>query len=213
MHTPDGFLHPWMAVSFLIVSGVVLTYAARRIRGDLIERRIHLFGIVTAGVFAAQLLNWPIPGGTSAHFVGGALAGIVLGPHLGALSVALVLVIQAVVFGDGGVLALGANVWNMAIVEAYVGYAVYQLLADRSEPVALISAGWVGITLAALSAGLQLGFSPAFGYELLTVVTVMAGGHAVLGLGEGLLTLVGTRLLSATGIDIDSVIRKGEVQA
>ena len=169
MHTPDGFLHPWMAGLFLVLSATVLVAGARRVRAELSERRIHLFGIVTAGIFAAQMLNWPIPGGTSAHFVGGASAVIILGPHLGALAVALVVAIQALVFGDGGVIALGANVWNMAIVEAYAGYVVYRLLASRSETVAVVAAGWVGITLAALSAALQLGLSPAFDYELLSV--------------------------------------------
>lgn len=103
-------------------------------------------------VFAAQMLNWPLPGGTSAHFVGGAFAAIVLGPSLGVLSIAIVLVVQALVFGDGGVLALGANVWNMAIVEVYGGYAVYRILAPRNESLAIAVAGWAGITLAALSA-------------------------------------------------------------
>jgi len=203
MHTPDGFLHPWMAGLFLVLSATVLVAAARRVRADLSERRIHLFGIIAGGIFVAQMLNWPIPGGTSAHFVGGAFAAIVLGPHLGALAVALVVAVQALVFGDGGVIALGANVWNMAIVEAYLGYAVYRLLAGRSELLALVAAGWVGITLAALSAALQLGLSPAFDYELLTVVSIMVGGHAVLGIGEGVLTLAGTRLLETTGFDGD----------
>jgi len=203
MHTPDGFLHPGMAGLFLMLSAIVLVAAAGRVRSDLSERRIHLFGIVAAGIFAAQMLNWPIPGGTSAHFVGGAFAAIVLGPHLGAFAVALVVAVQALVFGDGGVLALGANIWNMAIIEAYAGYAVYRLLAGRSEMVAVVAAGWVGITLAALSAALQLGLSPAFGYELLTVVSVMVGGHAILGIGEGVLTLAGVRLLETIGVDSD----------
>jgi len=192
-----------MAGLFLMLSAIVLVAAAGRVRSDLSERRIHLFGIVAAGIFAAQMLNWPIPGGTSAHFVGGAFAAIVLGPHLGAFAVALVVAVQALVFGDGGVLALGANIWNMAIIEAYAGYAVYRLLAGRSEMVAVVAAGWVGITLAALSAALQLGLSPAFGYELLTVVSVMVGGHAILGIGEGVLTLAGVRLLETIGVDSD----------
>jgi len=192
-----------MAGLFLMLSAIVLVAAAGRVRSDLSERRIHLFGIVAAGIFAAQMLNWPIPGGTSAHFVGGAFAAIVLGPHLGAFAVALVVAVQALVFGDGGVLALGANIWNMAIIEAYAGYAVYRLLAGRSEMVAVVAAGWVGITLAALSAALQLGLSPAFGYELLTVVSVMVGGHTILGIGEGVLTLAGVRLLETIGVDSD----------
>jgi len=190
-----------MAGAFLALAGVVLSVAAMRARDSLTEYRIQLFGVVAAAVFAAQLLNWPIPGGTSAHFVGGAFAAIALGPHLGALAVALVVTVQALVFGDGGALALGANVWNMAIVQAYVGYAVYASLVDRSEPLAMVAGGWVGITAAAASASLQLGTAPAFGGELLSVVAVMVGGHAVLGLGEGLLTLVGYRLLARTGVE------------
>ncbi|SNZ02922.1 cobalt/nickel transport system permease protein [Natronoarchaeum philippinense] len=209
MHTPDGYLHPWMAGAFLALAGLVLSVAAMRARDSLTEYRIQLFGIVAAAVFAAQLLNWPIPGGTSAHFVGGAFAAIALGPHLGALAVALVVTIQALVFADGGALALGANVWNMAIVQAYVGYAVYASLADRNETVATIAGGWVGITAAAASASLQLGTAPAFGGELLTVVAVMVGGHAVLGLGEGLLTLVGCRLLARTGVDTEQPSSEG----
>src|SRR6056297_578370 len=201
MHTPDGYLHPWMAGAFLLIAGAVLAVAAMRARDSLTEYRIQLFAVVAAAVFAAQLLNWPIPGGTSAHFVGGAFAAIALGPHLGALAVALVVTVQALVFGDGGALALGANVWNMAIVQAYVGYAVYASLADRNEALAMVAGGWVGITAAAASASLQLGTAPAFGGELLSVVAVMVGGHAVLGLGEGLLTLVGYRLLARTGVE------------
>ena len=110
MHTPDGFLHPWLAGAFILLAGAVLAVAAMRARDSLTEYRIQLFAVVAAAVFAAQMLNWPIPGGTSANFVGGAFAAIVLGPHSGALAVALVVAVQALVFGDGGALALGANI-------------------------------------------------------------------------------------------------------
>lgn len=201
MHTPDGFLHPWMIGIFAVLSSFVVGVCLQRLRGTLSTHQIQLFGVVTAGIFVAQMLNWPLPGGTSAHFVGGAFAAIVLGPRLGVLSVAVVLTVQALVFGDGGILALGANVWNMAIVEVVCGYAIYRALAARNEPVAIVAAGWGSITLAALSAGVQLGLSPAFGYELVTTIIVMAGGHAVLGVGEGVLTLLGIRLLTTVGAD------------
>lgn len=201
-----------MASAFLVLSGVVLMAAAARARGSLTEYRIQLFAVVSAAVFAAQILNWPIPSGTSAHFVGGAFAAITLGPHLGALAVALVVTVQALVFGDGGALALGANVWNMAIVQAYVGYAVYTTLEDRSEFLAVVASGWIGITAAAASAGLQLGVSPGFGGEFLAVVTVMAGGHFVLGIGEGALTLAGVWLLDRAGVDTER-LRFGSVHA
>ncbi|WP_251343780.1 energy-coupling factor ABC transporter permease [Haloplanus halophilus] len=209
MHTPDGFLHPWMAGTFVLLTGAVLAVAAMRTRDSLTEYRIQLFAIVAAAVFAAQMLNWPIPGGTSAHFVGGAFAAVVLGPHLGALAVALVVAVQALVFGDGGALALGANIWNMAIVQAYVGYAVYAALADRNEPLAIVASGWIGITAAAASAGLQLGVSPGFTGEFLAVVAVMTGGHFLLGIGEGVLTLAGVRLLDRAGVESERLQPEG----
>lgn len=212
MHTPDGFLHPWMAGAFILLTGAVLAVAAMRARDSLTEHRIQLFAIVAAAVFAAQMLNWPIPGGTSAHFVGGAFAAIVLGPHLGTLAVALVVAVQALVFGDGGALALGANMWNMAIVQAYVGYAVYATLADRNELLAIVASGWIGITAAAASAGLQLGVSPGFTGEFLAVVAVMTGGHFILGIGEGILSLAGVRLLDRAGVESEQ-LQPGGVRA
>lgn len=209
MHTPDGFLHPWMAGAFILLTGAVLAVAAMRVRDSLTKYRIQLFAVVTAAVFAAQMLNWPIPGGTSAHFVGGAFAAIVLGPHLGALAVALVVAVQALVFGDGGALALGANIWNMAIVQAYVGYAVYTTLADRNELLAIVSSGWIGITAAAASAGLQLGVSPGFTGEFIAVVAIMTGGHFILGIGEGVLTLAGVRLLDRAGVESEQLQSEG----
>ena len=209
MHTPDGFLYPWMAGAFILLTGAVLGVAAMRVRDSLTEYRIQLFAIVAAVVFAAQMLNWPIPGGTSAHFVGGAFAAIVLGPHLGALAVALVVAVQALVFGDGGALALGANIWNMAIVQAYVGYAVYATFADRNELLAIVASGWIGITAAAASAGLQLGVSPGFTGEFLAVVAVMTVGHFILGIGEGILTLAGVRLLDRAGVESEQLQREG----
>ncbi len=209
MHTPDGFLHPWMVGALLVVSSLVVGTCLHRLRGTLSTARIQLFAIVTAGIFAAQLLNWPLPTPVSAHFVGGALAAIVLGPRLGIVSVSIVLAIQAFVFGDGGVLALGANVFNMAIVETLGGYAIYQLLAGYHRPTAIVAAGWGSITLAALAAGIELGLSPAFGYELVTTVVVMGGGHALLGVGEGLLTLLGVWLLETTGSPASDANRQG----
>jgi cobalt/nickel transport system permease protein len=198
-----------MAGAFLLIAGAVLAVAAMRARDSLTEYRVQLFAVVAAAVFAGQMLNWPIPGGTSAHFVGGAFAAIVLGPHLGALAVALVVAVQALVFGDGGTLALGANIWNMAIVQAYVGYAVYTVLTDRNELLAIVASGWIGITAAAVSAGLQLGVSPGFTGEFLAVVTIMTGGHFILGLGEGVLTLAGVRLLDRAGVEPEQLQPEG----
>ncbi|MFC7140613.1 energy-coupling factor ABC transporter permease [Halosimplex aquaticum] len=195
MHIPDGYVDLPLALLFGALSIAVLSVAARRVGGEISDARAPLLGVVAAGIFAAQMLDWPIPGGTSAHFVGGAFAAILLGPHLGALCVATVVTIQALVFGDGGLVVLGANVFNMAVVEVYVGYAVYRAVAPYGEFRAAFAAGWLGITAGALTAGLQLGLSSAFQYQILTTLAIMGGGHLVLGLVEGAITAVVYRYL------------------
>jgi cobalt/nickel transport system permease protein len=210
MHIPDGFLQPAVAFAFVAASAAVLAVAARRVDGALAGPRAPMVGVTAAGVFAAQMLDWPLPGGTSAHFVGGAFAAIVLGPHLGALAVAAVVGVQALVFADGGILAVGANVWNLAIVEVYAGYAVYRLFSDRSEVGAAFAAGWAASTLGAVSAAIQLGTAPAFGYEVLAVVAIMGGAHLVLGVVEGAITAAVWRQLSAASPDGLGRIRGAE---
>jgi len=202
MHIRDGYLDLWVAAVCALLAIGTLALAARRADGELTDARAPVLGIVAAGLFAAQMLNWPIPGGTSAHFVGGAFAAILLGPHLGALCVATVVTVQALVFGDGGLVVLGANVLNMAVVEVYVGYGVYRLLADRNEFAAAFAAGWLGITAGALAAGLQLGISEAFAYELLTTLSIMGVGHLVLGLIEGGITAVVYRYVADARPDL-----------
>jgi cobalt/nickel transport system permease protein len=202
MHIPDGYVDLPIAVALAVASVVVLAVAARRSEGAVDGERAPLVGVVAAGVFAAQMLNWPIPGGTSAHFVGGALAAILLGPHLGALCVATDVTVQSLLFGDGGVVVLGANVFNMAVVEVYVGYAVYRLVAPYSRFGGAFAAGWLGITAGALAAALQLGASSAFAYETLTVVAIMGVGHLVLGLVEGAVTAVVARSVADARPDL-----------
>lgn len=202
MHIPDGYVDLPIALLFGVLSVLVLSIAARRVDGEIPDARAPLLGVVAAGVFAAQMLNWPIPGGTSAHFVGGAFAAILLGPHLGALCVATVVAVQALVFGDGGLVVLGTNVFNMAVVEVYVGYAVYRLVAPAGEFRAAFAAGWLGITAGSLTAALQLGFSSAFQYQLLTTVAIMGVGHLLLGLIEGTITAVVYRYLARARPDL-----------
>jgi cobalt/nickel transport system permease protein len=202
MHIPDGYVDLPLALLCGALAALVLGLAARRVDGEISDAQAPLLGVVAAGVFAAQMLNWPIPGGTSAHFVGGAFAAILLGPHLGALCIATVVTIQALVFGDGGLVVLGANVFNMAVVEVYVGYAVYRLVAPYGEYRAAFAAGWLGITAGALTAGLQLGLSSAFEYQVVTTLAIMGVGHLVLGLVEGAITAVVYRYLARARPDL-----------
>lgn len=185
MHIPDGYLDLSIAGTFFVLTLVILGYSIYRLRGDKLT---PLFGVVSAAIFAAQMLNWPIPGGTSAHFVGGALAGILLGPYAGALAMAIVVTIQTLVFSDGGITAWGANVWNMAIVNVFVGYYLFRIFSGFNKNVAAFIAGWLGITVAAIFAGLQIGLSTSFAYGLSITIPVMGLWHAILGIVEGVIT-------------------------
>lgn len=188
MHIPDGFLDPWIAGLFWLGSGAAIGIAVRRARGDLGDERTPLLGVVAAGIFAAQMLNWPIPGGTSAHFVGGAFAGILLGPYLGVLAMTAVVTIQALVFGDGGIIALGANLFTMAVIDVVVGYLLFRALEGIHGTGAAFVSSWAAITISALVVGVGIGLSSAFAYDLSVTVPIMVIGHALLGVIEGAIT-------------------------
>ncbi|MEM1547175.1 MAG: energy-coupling factor ABC transporter permease [Candidatus Methanomethylicia archaeon] len=193
MHIPDGFLD----ISTTVITYVIFFgyggYAIKKARKNLSER-IPLISVLAAAIFAAQMLNWPIPGGTSLHFVGGALAGIILGPWNGFLTIFLVLLIQCLVFHDGGITALGANVINMAIIDVAIGYLTYRVLSSLfgvKNSIVISSSfigGWLGITIAGIACGLEIGYSPLFPYGTSITVPVMAGWHAILGVVEGIIT-------------------------
>jgi len=185
MHIPDGYLDLNIAAIFFILSILVLGYSMIKIRK---EKLTTLFGVVAGAIFVAQMLNWPIPGGTSAHFVGGALAAILLGPYAGVVAMAIVLTIQTIVFNDGGITAWGANVWNMAIVNVFLGYYIYRALKRFGVSIASFFAGWIGITVAAIFTGVEIGLSTSFAYGLGITVPVMGSWHAALGIVEGIIT-------------------------
>ncbi len=184
MHIPDGYLDLHIAVLLYIAAFLALAYSLRKAVID--ESMVPKVGIVAAGIFAAQMLNWPIPFGTSAHFVGGALSAIVLKPYLGSIAMASVLLIQALIFGDGGITTLGANIWNMAIVNVFVAYALFKIF--KKSIIGAFLAGWLGITAAAVFAGIEIGLSSSFGYSINVTVPVMGIWHAVLGIIEGIIT-------------------------
>ncbi|RLF45352.1 MAG: metal transporter [Thermoplasmata archaeon] len=188
MHIPDGYLDWWICVIMYVISAAIIAYSIKKIRGKITSQKIPLIGVVAAGIFAAQMLNWPIVGGTSAHFVGGALAAILLGPYAGVLAMTSVLVIQCLIFGDGGITALGANIFNMAIVDVFVGYAVYTAFKKYGS-VAAFLAGWLGIWLAAIACGIEIGISSIFAYKMYVTVPTMAIWHGLLGIIEGIATM------------------------
>ncbi len=215
VHIPDGYLDP---VTCLITYALTLMYAIiawRRVKGEFSDQRILAASVLAAGVFAAQMIAWPIPGGTSLHFLGGALAGILFGPWMGFYVMALVLVVQALVFHDGGLTTLGANILNMAVIGVVVGYYSFKLLASVSGKsrlgigLAAALAGWLSLTLAGIAAGLEIGFSPTFPYGVAVSVPIMGLWHAILGVLEGAITSIVYEYLYTTGSPL-AVSLRGE---
>lgn len=208
MHAPDGFLEAPVALATFALSAVVVAWCLRKASLELDDRQIPLAGLAAAFIFAAQMFNFPVASGTTGHLLGGALAAILLGPHLGTLVVTVVVVVQALLFADGGLSALGYNVVNMAIVPAFAGWGLF-VLFRKVLPAS--AAGVVGAS--GLAAGTSVVLSSvAFSLEWLfgasapvpfdTVFGAMVGVHALIGIGEGALSALVVGAVLATRPDL-----------
>jgi cobalt/nickel transport system permease protein len=191
MHIPDGMLDTKTLVGGWVAAAPAVSVAVGRARRRMTDGRLVLMSVLAALIFALQMLNFPVAGGTSGHFAGGALAAILLGPWPAVLIMSSVLAIQAFFFADGGVTALGANIVNMAIVAPFIGWWVYSLAVRVSDTRAgrvagSFAAGWLACVAAALGAGLMVWISGAA--PLVAVVGAMGFWHALIGIGEGLVT-------------------------
>lgn len=190
MHIPDGFLD---AKTLAVTTGLALvgvTAAVRQARTQLPPRKVPLLGVTAAFVFAAQMVNFPIAGGTSGHLIGGVLAAVLLGPSGAVLVMTAVLTLQCLLFADGGLLALGANIFNMGIVGGVGGYYVYRVIRHafgaRSPLLAVPVAAWCGTVMAAVATAGELSLSGVVPWKV--GVLAMAGVHMVMGIGEALIT-------------------------
>lgn len=206
MHIPDGFLNiPTAAVTYAISAGGV-GYCLRQTGKKLKEKQVPLMGVMGAFIFAAQMLNFPIIGGTSGHLVGAALAAIMLGPWAATLIITCVLMVQAFVFQDGGLTALGANVLNMGIVACLLSYYVHRgavaLLGEsrRGMLAGGFLAGWLSVFVASVLAAVELSVSGTL--PLKVALPAMAGYHALIGVGEGLITVAVLSFVLATRKDL-----------
>jgi cobalt/nickel transport system permease protein len=193
MHIPDGFVNTGTSVATWLASAGSLGYAVRRVNRELGERQVPLMGVTAAFIFAAQMMNFTVVGGTSGHLLGGALVAILLGPWAGMVVMTSVLAVQALLFQDGGLVALGVNVFNMAVVGVLVGWLVYgalrRLLGDRSWAmlVAGFAAAWLSVVVASLVASVELALSGTS--PLGVVLPAMGLVHMLIGVGEGLITV------------------------
>ena len=206
MHIPDGFLNTATIAATYAVSAGGIGNAVRIANRKLGEKQVPLMGVLAAFIFAAQMLNFPVAGGTSGHVIGAALAAILLGPWAGVLIMSCVLIAQSLIFQDGGLLALGANIFNMGIVASFSGYYLYRLVvrftgdSRKGKLAGSFVAGWGSVLLAAVACAVELAVSGAS--PLGIVLPAMAGFHALIGIGEGLITGAVISLVLATRADL-----------
>ena len=190
LHIPDGFLSVIVSAVCWLLTILVLGLAIARTNRALGEQQVPLMGIMAAFIFAAQMINFPVAGGTSGHLLGGTLAAITLGPWAGMLVMTAVIAVQALLLQDGGLLVMGANILNMGLITVAIGDGLYRGVASGSRPLKLTVAGiaaWLSVMAGALFTSLQLwlsGTSP-----LQVVIPAMLTVHALIGLGEALITV------------------------
>jgi cobalt/nickel transport system permease protein len=191
MHIPDGFLTNRIAGSLDAISAIGIFFAARRAKIDFSGRIVPLMGVLAAFVFAAQMLNFPIMGGTSGHLIGGSLLAILLGPMAGFLTIATVVIAQALFLQDGGLFSIGANIFNIGAITCFTGYAVFMLLGGKSGSnkrllIVGFLAGWISTVISASFCAVELGLSGAIPIRI--GLTTMTGYHLFVGIVEGMLT-------------------------
>lgn len=211
LHIPDGFLSPVIALLCWALAVILLGVAVRKTQSTLGERQVPLMGVMAAFIFAAQMINFPVAGGTSGHLLGGALAAIVLGPWAGMLVMASVVIVQGLLFQDGGLLVMGANILNMGLLTALIGYGLYRGVAGQSRGTRLVVAGvaaWLSVMAAALATSLQLWLSGTSALRI--VVPAMLGVHALIGIGEALITVAALTFVTQTRPDL--LEAKGETR-
>jgi cobalt/nickel transport system permease protein len=191
MHVPDGFLDAKTAAATGLLAAAGLAVAVRHARLHTPPCRVPLLGLAAAFVFAAQMINFPVAAGTSGHLIGGVLAAVLLGPGAAVVVISAVLVVQCLMFADGGISALGANVFNMALVGTVGGWAIYCLVSRAigglfGRVLAAAFAAWCGTVLASVACAGELAVARTVSWS--AALPAMAGVHMLIGIGEGLIT-------------------------
>jgi cobalt/nickel transport system permease protein len=191
MHIPDGFVDLKTAISTGVLSTGGLAVSIFNVKKIFKAKVIAMMGVMAALIFALQMINFTIPGGTSGHLLGGALVAIILGPFAGSIVLTVVLIVQALVFMDGGIVSLGSNVFNMAICGVLCAYLIYYLFQKVSSKKWLLytsvaAASWLSVVFASFMASLELGISGT--YDMGATIKAMVLVHMVIGVGEAAIT-------------------------
>lgn len=207
MHIPDGFLNiPVSLITWVIAIGLIIA-ALNRVQNEYKERAVPLMGVCAAFIFAAQMINFPIPGGTSGHLLGGTLAGALLGPWAGSLVMVAVFLVQGLVFQDGGLTVLGANIFNMGLVGTFGGYYLYRTIRfaiGRDRIQAMVTgaavAAWLSVVVASMICAIELALSGTV--SLAVGLTAMASWHIIIGIGEAIITSIALSFIWRTRPDL-----------
>lgn len=218
MHMSDGIVNAPTSGLFGVLAVLVLGFCGWRARLELDERTVPLAGLVAAFIFAVQMVNFPILPGVSGHLLGGALAAILVGPFTGALCVSVVLVVQCLLFADGGVTALGTNITNMALIGVAAGYStavgLYTLLRRRTTAVSVPLLGGVafvsaviGTVCASMGFVIEYAIGGAAPVSLATVTGYMLGTHVLIGIGEGIITALTVMAVARSRPDLVYLLR------
>ena len=206
LHAPDGFLSVPVALLMWAITIAVLALSVSRAGRQMDDRAVPLMGVTAAFIFAAQMVNFPVLGGTSGHLLGAVLAAILLGPWAGTLVMASVIAVQSLMFQDGGLLAMGANIFNMGIVGTIGGFAVYAALCrllggeERGRLPAAAVAAWSAVMLGAAATSSELAVSGTS--PLLVVLPAMLGTHLFIGVGEAVITVGALALIRSVRPDL-----------
>lgn len=208
MHVPDGFLNAPTSIATGAVAAVAVGVSLRGARRELDDRTAPMAGLVAAFIFATQMLNFPVGAGTSGHLMGGAIAAVLVGPYTGVLCVSVVLLVQSLLFADGGVTAIGTNIVLMALVTVVVGWAAFRALLavlPKRLPMVPIAAGlgaFVSVPVAALVFVALYAVGGTVDISLGALAGAMLGVHLLIGIGEGIITFLAVGSILAVRPDL-----------
>jgi cobalt/nickel transport system permease protein len=209
MHMANELLSVPVATGTFAMAGIGLSMVCHRVKRVVTTEQLGLMGILGAFIFSAQMINLPLPGlpGTSGHLIGAVLLAVLLGPHAGALVISSIVMVQCLIFQDGGLLALGCNIINMALVPSYLGYALYRLLLNQSPKAwrfhaAVMTSALVTVLAGAILVPAQTALSGVLTVPFRTFALTMLGVHLVIGLMEGMITVAVLKYLTQIKPDI-----------
>jgi cobalt/nickel transport system permease protein len=207
MHLPDGLIAPYLIVAGWLIAIIVLAVATYSVNKRIDSTQIPLMAVLAGGIFVAQMINFPIGGGVSSHLVGGVLAVQFVGLYAGIIVMTVILIIQALLFGDGGITALGLNILNLAVITCFAAFFITKIFAQKYSKTGIFIAAWVSIFLASIACAFELGLSylitnGTYGIHHFISFPILLGFNAIAGIGEGIITVSIISFISVVSPDM-----------